>query len=225
MTGDSTPTLVIGNKNYSSWSLRAWLLLSAFNVRFREVRIPLSTERTRSDMARYTKAGRVPVLLDGDLVIWDSLAIAEYVNEKYLQGAAWPAELDRRARGRSAVAEMHSGFETLRNRLPMNCRATNRVVEIDAALETDIQRIDQLWTELRCDFAGDGPWLLGGFSIADCAFAPVASRFHTYGIELSETAGQYRDRLLDHPAMRLWMDAAKSERETIELEERGRVSA
>lgn len=225
MSASPSLTLVIGNKNYSSWSLRAWLLLSAFDLKFTEIRVPLSTESSHAELLRYSRAGRVPVLLDGELVIWDSLAICEYVNEKFLAGRGWPELIAARSQGRSAVAEMHSGFETLRSRMPMNCRAVNRKIALDEPLQADIRRIDELWCELRDDFSTAGPWLLGQFSIADCFFAPVASRFSTYGVPLSESADAYRQILMAHPMMQRWMQAAKAEVEVIELEEKGRNGA
>lgn len=216
-----TMRLVIGNKNYSSWSLRAWLFLAAHAIPYEEVRIPLDAPETRTQLETWTPAGRVPVLHDGGVSIWDSLAICEYVSEKYLAGAGWPADLTARAVARSCSAEMHSGFFTLREQLPMNCRATGRKVAMSEALRNDIARIDRLWCELRTRYGTEGPWLFGAFSIADCMYAPVAFRFSTYGIALSELATAYRDSLLEHGQMQDWLRQARAESEAIAYAEVG----
>lgn len=213
--------LIIGNKNYSSWSLRAWLLIAASDLPFDEVRIALSTTNTSAEIARHTKAGKVPVLHDGDLVIWDSLAICEYISEQYLNGKGWPAEKKARAEARSCCAEMHSGFFTLRGSLPMNCRAKNRSVASTAELQKEISRIDRLWSEMRGKYGKQGPWLFGEFSIADCMFAPVVFRFATYNIEVSKSSKEYMQTVLQHPKIQLWLSQAKEEVETIESEEVG----
>lgn len=216
--------LVIGNRNYSSWSLRAWLMLSAYDLTFEEIRIPLSRAGTGDEIRRYSGAGKVPVLVDGDLIIWDSLAIGEYLSEQYLAGRGWPADVAARAMARSAAAEMHSGFFALRAALPMNCRATGRRVSIDAATQRDIDRIAALWGELRATWAQSGPWLCGGFSIVDCMYAPVVLRFHSYGIELNPTCRAYMDALRAHPKMQHWLQLAAAETEVIEDEEVGSPS-
>ncbi|MGB3212856.1 MAG: glutathione S-transferase family protein [Desulforhopalus sp.] len=213
--------LIIGNKNYSSWSLRAWLLLSVNNLPFDEVRIALSTGGTRTEIAKHTAAGKVPVLHDNDLVVWDSLAICEYISEQYLDGNGWPAATKARAIARSCCAEMHSGFFTLRKAMPMNCRAANRSVPMTAELQKEISRIDSLWRELRTDYSSHGPWLFGEFSIADCMFAPVVFRFLTYNVAVSETCRQYMQHVLEHPKIKLWLAQAEKEVEAIESEEVG----
>lgn len=207
--------LVIGNKNYSSWSLRAWLFLKVNGIDFEEIRISLSTPDTAKEIARYNKAGKVPVLHDNGLVIWDSLAICEYVSERYLDGAGWPSDPAARAVARSCSAEMHSGFFALREMLPMNCRAEGRRIESTPALSKEIARIDSLWTELRGK-QQDSPWLFDQFSIADCMFAPVVFRFATYGIQLSPIARQYVEHLLNNDMMQHWLNQATKEHEIIE---------
>jgi glutathione S-transferase len=214
--------LVIGNKNYSSWSLRAWLLLSAYDVSFETVRIPLFEDTTEIELARYTDAGKVPVLHDGDTVVWDSLAICEYISEQYLDGRGWPADTVKRAIARACSAEMHSGFSAIRTAMPMNCRATGRRVAITGEIEREVRRLDTLWSNLRRRYSVDGPWLFGGFSIADCMFAPVASRFATYGVELSDAGALYQQTLLDHPHVRRWYAQAADEKEIIEQAETGK---
>lgn len=213
--------LIIGNKNYSSWSLRAWLLLSSHRVPFEEVRVPLDQADTRRSLLHYTEAAKVPVLQDGDLTVRDSLAICEYVSEQYLQGGGWPSTVQARAEARSCSAEMHSGFPGIRGRLPMNCRATRRRIPLDTALEEEVARVDRIWSSSRETWSGGGPWLFGEFSIADCMFAPVACRFKTYGISISDTAAQYMRSILDHEAMGEWIQQARAEPETIDVEEVG----
>lgn len=213
--------LIIGNKNYSSWSLRAWLLLAAHDLAFEEVRVALSTENTSSEIAKHTKAGKVPVLHDKGLVVWDSLAICEYVSEQYLDGKGWPVDAGHRAEARSCCAEMHSGFFALREKMPMNCRALNRSVVIRPDLQKDISRIDSLWSGLRARYSDYGPWLFGEFSIADCMFAPVVFRFATYNATVSESSKLYMENLLAHPKIKLWLKQAKSEEETVECDEVG----
>ncbi|HEX7026144.1 MAG TPA: glutathione S-transferase family protein [Gammaproteobacteria bacterium] len=213
--------LIIGNKNYSSWSLRPWLLLSAFDIPFEEVRVPLYIASTRAELAKYTDAGKVPVLHDKDIVVWDSLAICEYVSEQYLNGRGWPSDTAARAEARACCAEMHSGFFALRESMPMNCRASGRRVAMTPDLEKDIARIDGLWTELRKKYSAAGPWLFGAFSIADCMFAPVAFRFNTYRTEMPEACGRYVKQILQHPKVTQWLVDAVKEPETIASSEVG----
>lgn len=213
--------LIIGNKNYSSWSLRAWLLLAVSDIPFDEVRISLSTENTPFEIEKYSDAGMVPVLHDNDLVVWDSLAIGEYISEQYLDGKGWPADAKDRAQARSYCAEMHSGFFTLRETMPMNCRAVNRSVPVTPDLEEDISRIDSIWTGLRTKHSNSGPWLFGDFSIADCMFAPVVFRFATYNVAVSESSKDYMKNVLESPKIQLWLEQARKEVETIESEEVG----
>jgi glutathione S-transferase len=215
--------LIIGNKNYSSWSFRAWLFLTANGVKFEETRVLLDTPTTQSELQQYTDAALVPVLHDLGLVIWDSLAICEYVSDKYLQGRGWPEDVSARAHARAASAEMHSGFSALRQRMPMNCRARNRQVEINSELAANIKRIDSLWVKLRSSYKNEGPWLVGQFSIADCMFAPVALRFNTYQVKVSDPAQQYADTLRNHPCVKLWVQQAIAESEILQREEVGAI--
>jgi len=215
--------LIIGNQNYSSWSLRPWLLLSHFDIPFDEVKVHLFEENTHQRLAEYSPTFKVPVLIDnnkeqGDLTVWDSLAICEYINDSYLSDKGLPESPTDRATCRSYCAEMHSGFQALRNALPMNCRAT-RKVHIDEDTTKDILRIDGMWQDALNRH--DGDWLFGEFSIADCMFAPIASRFATYQIEVSDTSQGYIDRLLTLPSMRRWYEAALEEKEVIGEDEAG----
>ncbi len=217
--------LIIGNKNYSSWSLRAWFMLRAFDLPFTETRLALFEEGFYSTLATYSPAGKVPVLIDNDITVWDSLAICEYISEAHLANKGWPADVADRTLARAISCEMHSGFFGLRHELPMNCRATRAVTPTEAALK-DIARIDAIWTELLQKNATNGPWLFGDFSIADVMYAPVALRFKTYlsatnSPEISEQSRAYVETVLAHPAIQAWVAAARLESETIAEEEVG----
>jgi len=213
--------LVIGNKNYSSWSLRAWLLLREAGIDFDEHRIVLDTESTRTEISEYTPAGRVPVLILDDAKVWDSMAIAETVAERWPDRKLWPVDPGQRAYARSISAEMHSGFDVLRARMPMNCRAMGRKVPLPDELTADIDRIIAIWSECHRKYSGDAGWLFGHFTIADAMFAPVVLRFRTYGINLPESAGYYPHRVLESPALQEWLAAAESETEVIADDETG----
>jgi glutathione S-transferase len=210
-------TLIIGNKNYSSWSLRAWLALAQAGIAFDEIRIPLSRPESKREILRYSPSGKVPCLIDDGLTVFDSLAICEYVNERHADGRLWPRDPATRARARAVASEMHSGFAALRTHMSMDIRASwpdkgaaaQRLDDVAA----DIARIQAVWAE--CLAAG-GPLLFGGFSIADAFYAPVVTRFATYGVALSPQLAAYSDRILDLPAMQQWVAAARNEAETIE---------
>jgi glutathione S-transferase len=213
-------TLVIGNKNYSSWSLRAWLFMKHVGVEFQEILVALDTADTRDQLDRYGPSGRVPVLRQGKLCVWDSLAICEYVQE--LSGKGWPQAREARAVARSVCAEMHSGFTTLRSLWPMNARARNRRTAVTAALEADVERIDEIWNDCRVRFGkDDGPWLFGEYSVADAMYAPVVLRFNTYGAHVSQTARWYMATVLEDAALQEWLQAAKQEPWTIATDEVG----
>ncbi|MCH7821855.1 MAG: glutathione S-transferase family protein [Proteobacteria bacterium] len=216
------PKLVIGNKNYSSWSLRSWLLLRESGIDFDEHRISLDTDTTKSEIAAFSSGGTVPVLQNGELTVWDTLAIAETVAERWPEKQLWPTDADARAYARSICAEMHSGFHRLRDAMPMNCRAMGRTITLTDALSDDIDRIIAIWSACHHQFSGDNGWLFNNFSIADAMFAPVVLRFRTYGIKLPESAGYYPQRLLQSEAMQEWLAAAETETEVIEREEKGR---
>jgi glutathione S-transferase len=202
-------TLVIGNKNYSSWSLRPWILMKHLGVAFDEVLIPLDTPITRETIDQYGPSGRVPVLRRGAFAIWDSLAICEHIAE--LAGKGWPKDADARAIARSVSAEMHSGFATLRTLWPMNARARNRHTATTAALTADIERIDEIWNDCRARFGAGGPWLFGEYCIADAMFAPVVLRFNTYGASVSQTARWYMASALEDAVMQEWIHAGQLE--------------
>ncbi len=223
-------TLVIGNKNYSSWSLRPWLLLRQTGIEFTEVRVPLFKPGFKEAIQRYSPAGKVPVLLDGDFAVWDSLAICEYVAEKFPEKRLWPGAPEARARARSICAEMHSGFTALRTHMPMNVRAQLPRRGMLPGVRTDIDRIVQLWAECRARYAESndsapgqtrvgGGFLFGAFSVADAMYAPVCSRFLTYAVDLPDAARSYVLAMSALPAMQEWVAAAKQETEVIAEDE------
>ena len=213
------PLLVIGNKNYSSWSLRPWLLLRHFGVEFEERKLPLDTPAFFAEIERWSPTRRVPALHDGDLVIPDSMAICEYANERWLDGRGWPIDLRERAVARAAAAEMHSGFAALRGQLPMNARRVPDGYRWNADAQADIDRVQALWRGLRARFGGRaasaGDFLCGGFGIVDAMFAPVVLRFRGYGVAMDEVATAYCDAVLALPAMREWLADAVAEPERL----------
>jgi glutathione S-transferase len=212
----TTPILVIGNKAYSSWSLRPWLLLRHFDIPFREVTLPLYTASWKAEIEKYSPSGKVPVLIDGDLRVWDSLAICEYLAEAHPDRKLWPQARSARAAARAVSAEMHSGFRDLRNSMPMNVRRTFPGRGRNPATVADITRICSLWDECRIQFGRGGAFLFGDFCIADAMYAPVASRFRTYAIELDPAAQAYVDAIHRLPAMQRWIAEAAGETEVIE---------
>lgn len=204
-------TLVIGNKNYSSWSLRPWLLLRHFGVAFDEILLPLDTPEFRQRIPRYSPTGRVPVLLDHGMAVADSLAICEYVNERCLDGRGWPEQIQIRASARSAAAEMHSGFAALRSQLPFNCRRQPDDYRWNADADRDIARIQQLWRDLRSKHAAGGEFLCGEFGIVDAMFAPVCVRFRGYGVTVDDIAARYMRSIFALPEFGEWQAAAQAE--------------
>lgn len=212
-------TLVIGNRNYSSWSLRPWILIRHLGLACREVRLALDTPEFAREVRRYSAAARVPVLIDGGVTVWESVAIFEYLNE-LAGGGVWPAAREARAVARAVVAEMHAGFAALRNDYPMNIRARNRRIPMRPELAESIGRIDELWSDCRRRFGAGGPWLFGAYSAADAMFLPVAFRFQTYGSAgLGEIARAYAATALADPLLAPWVAAAEAEVETIEYTE------
>lgn len=216
--------LVIGNYNYSSWSLRAWLALRASGIEFETLRLPLDTAEFDARIDALSPSRRVPVLHHEGLVIWDTLAICEYLAERYPDAALWPTSQSLRAMARSVCAEMHSGFAALCSALPFNCRARGRSVDYDHAVHADVARICAIWDACRAasgDYATRAPWLFGTFSIADCFFVPVALRFCTYRIGLVGYASEYVSAVLNDALIGEWIALARAETETIEHEEVG----
>ena len=202
--------LVIGDKNLSSWSLRPWILLRHLGLAFEEVRLRLDTPRFHEEIGRYTPSRRVPVLLDGELRVWDSLAICEYLDEQ-VGGRAWPADRAARARARSVAAEMHSGFVALRTAWSMQAAVRGLDVPLGPEARADLARIDEIWGECRAEHGGLGPWLFGRYSIADAMYAPVVLRFDTYGARLSPAAQGYFEQALADPHLQEWVRGAQHE--------------
>ena len=214
-----TLKLVIGNKNYSSWSLRPWLHLRESRIPFEEVRIALFREGFREELRRYTPAGRVPVLIDDDLHVWDSMAIIEHVRERFPEALGWPADAAARAMARAISAEMHSGFLAVRDELPQNLRV-RRPRALDGLSETcrrQIARIDEMWTAARREHGEEGPWLFGEMSIADVVYAPVALRFVTYGIPVGDESRGFVDSVCALDSVREFVDAARAEPEHLDF--------
>jgi len=213
----SALALLIGNKNYSSWSLRPWLALRQSGLAFEEVRIAMNTPEFAGQVRAWSPAGRVPVLRHETLYVWDSIAICEYLAETFPEKRLWPRDPKRRALARAVSAEMHSGFASLRAQMPMNVRARGRRVPSTPDLERDIARVGEVWKQCRANAAGRGSFLFGDFSIADAMYAPVAFRFATYGV-----TNDYAEFLVAQPALREWAAAAAAESEVIEAGEVGR---
>ena len=206
------PTLIIGNRNYSSWSLRAWLALEATGQEFTEVLIPLGQDNTAEEILRWSPTARVPAFKDRDVFLWDSFAICEHLAEAFPEAGLWPNDARARAIARSVVAEMHSGFDALRKHMPMNLRASYPVAEHQPGVEDDIARIESIWENCRTNFGSDGDHLFGGFTIADAFYAPIVSRFRTYGVTPGGIAGEYMDAVWDLPAMQDWAEKAHAEK-------------
>jgi len=207
-------TLVIGNKNYSSWSMRPWVVLSAFDIAFQEILICLDRADTDANIAEYSAAGRVPVLLDGKTAIWDSLAICEYLAEQFPDRALWPQDTTARAVARSICAEMHSGFGGLRSAMSMDIRASYPGHGRTPEAQGDIGRICEIWENCLSQF-GHHQFLFGDFSIADAFYAPVVMRFRTYQVSLAPALQAYCDRVAAHPAVARWIAGALAETEVL----------
>jgi len=204
-------TLIIGNRNYSSWSLRAWLVLKKTGAEFEETVIPLGQPDSREQILRFSPSGLGPVLLHGERTVWETLAIAETLAELFPDARLWPKDPEARAMARAISAEMHAGFTELRRNMPMNIRASYPGAGMTEAVQKDINRIESIWRDCRKRFGSGGSMLFGSFTIADAMFAPVATRFTTYGVELGETAEAYVQALAAYPAMEEWTVAAGNE--------------
>ena len=203
--------LVIGNKNYSSWSFRPWLAMRVAGIAFAETVMSLDASDFKSHVTAMSGAGRVPVLIDGDATIWESLAILEYLADKFAAKGLWPRDASARAHARAAASEMHAGFAALRSQLPMNIRRPVKAHAVADDARADIARIDALWSECRARFGGEGQFLYGAFGAADAMYAPVAWRFHTYAVEVSAVARAYMRTLMELSAWSEWREAALRE--------------
>lgn len=215
------PTLVIGNKQYSSWSLRPWLVLRAFGVDFEEIVVPLDTAEFQARIGALSPSRRVPALVHDGVTVWDSLAISEYVDEHFLQRGGWPSERAARATARSLACEMHSGFQALRTECPMNVlRRMDAPLAVSDAAAKDIARIEAMWADARERFGQGGDFLFGRFGIVDAFFAPVVTRLQTYAQSVSAGARRYMDAIFALPAMQQWIEGARAEQHVLDKYER-----
>ena len=208
-------TLVIGNKNYSSWSLRGWLMARIAAIEFDELVVPLDLPETQPTIRKHSPSGRVPVLLHRGLAVWESLAIAEYLNDLKPEAGLWPPSAAARAHARAISAEIHAGFADLRNNMPMNIRASYPGKGMTPQVRADIERITGLWRDCRKRFStafqNDEGFLFGAFGAADAMYAPVVTRFRTYGVKLDSDSEAYCNAVLGHAAMKQWAADAKNE--------------
>jgi len=213
-----TLKLAIGNKNYSSWSMRPWLAMRAGGIAFDEVFIPLYTgiNADKERILNFTGSGKVPALVDGDVTVWDSLAIIEYVAERFPEAKLWPQDIGVRAHARSISAEMHSGFLPLRSECGMNLHRPIGAIALSADAQANIARVQQIWGECRERYGRSGPFLFGAFTAADAMFAPVVHRFRTYAIEVTPVVQAYMDTMMALPAFAEWTRAGLAETLVIE---------
>jgi glutathione S-transferase len=211
--------LVIGNKNYSSWSFRPWLAMKVAGIAFDETVISLEAKDFKARVIALSGAGKVPVLIDGQIRVWESIAILEYVAEKFPAAALWPNDDSARAHARAVAAEMHAGFMPLRRLLPMNVWRPVKPQALDDGSKTDVARIEAIWRDCRARYGAAGPFLFGAFGAADAMYAPVVWRFHTYAVEVSDAARAYMGAMMALPAWREWQDAARREPWVLEHDE------
>jgi glutathione S-transferase len=204
-------TLVIGNKNYSSWSMRPWIAMKVAGIKFDEVVISLDAPDFKERVSKISGSGKVPALDDGGVHVWESLAILEYLAEKFPQAGLWPADLVARAHARAIASEMHAGFLPLRRACPMNVWRPVKERALDEPVLANVRRIDAMWTDCRTRFGAGGPFLFGSFGAADAMYAPVVSRFHTYGIPAGAAARAYMAAIMALPAWQEWRAAALKE--------------
>jgi glutathione S-transferase len=208
--------LVLANKAYSSWSLRPWILLAHFKIPFEEVVIPMDQPETRERMLKYAPTGKCPSLHDGAIAVWESLAIVEYLAEKFPEKAIWPRGKAARAHARALSSEMHAGFLALRQHCPTNFRRPVRKLALTEAVEADVARIEAAWAQARQTFGAAGPFLFGRFSAADAMFAPVVNRLHVYDVAVGKTSRDYMDAIMALPAWKAWIKDAEAEQWRLE---------
>lgn len=213
--------LVIGNKNYSSWSLRPWILLRHAELKFDEVHVPLFTSKGNQMLGDLSPSGKVPVLHTDGFVLWDSLAICEYLADRHPEKKLWPTDQQARAHARAICSEMHSGFNHLRESMPMNCRKTYQGFQVSPDTEQDIGRIKTILTEALDNYSSTTGWLYGDYGIGDAMYAPVVSRFHTYGVQCAGKLADYCEKVLEDTHLVDWYQAAELETEIIEKSEMG----
>ena len=212
----SSTKLIIGNKNYSSWSMRPWLLLKCFDIPFEEISIDLYQSNTAEKLGPFSPSLKVPALVHNETTVWDSLSICEYISEQLLEGRGWPANPKKRASARSICAEIHSEFPLLKKDWPMNCKS-NVELFVSEPLADEIARIDAIWSCCRRKYGADGEYLYGRLTIADCMFAPVAISFKSYGAVLSREAQSYADTILVNPHVQDWIQQGQEEKESVAL--------
>jgi glutathione S-transferase len=203
--------LIVANKAYSSWSLRPWILLAHFKIPFEDVTIPLDLPDTRKRILAHSPNGKCPSLHDGPISVWESIAIVDYVAEKYPDKPIWPKTKAARALARSVSAEMHAGFQALRNHCPTNFRRPVKKRELTSEVEADVARIEAAWAGARKEFGKAGPFLFGRFSAADAMFAPVVNRFHVYDVPVKRATRAYMDAIMELPAWKAWINDAEAE--------------
>jgi len=208
--------LIIGNKTYSSWSMRPWLAMKAQGLTFKETVLPLYEPGGPEKIKAYSAAGKVPILIHGGIKVWESLAILEYLADAYYDKPFWPADPHARAVARAVSSEMHAGFQPLRQAMSMNLRKTFPAGNPSAEVKDNIARIQAMWNECRAQFGAGGPFLFGAFSNADAMYAPVVTRFKTYSVELEPVSRAYSDAILNHPAVKQWYAEAAQEKWVIE---------
>jgi glutathione S-transferase len=211
--------LIIGNKNYSSWSLRPWLALKGAGIPFEETVIPIHEPGSKEKFLERSPAGKVPILQDGAVTVWESLAIIEYLAEKFPDAALWPHDAAARAHARAISSEMHAGFTPLRKQYPMNMRRPVKKLALNDDTAANVTRIDAMWTDCRARFGGGGPFLFGRFTAADAMYAPVVSRFHTYGLEVGAPSVAYMAAMMALPAWQEWYAAALKEEWVLQEDE------
>jgi glutathione S-transferase len=205
------PRLIIGNKLYSSWSLRPWLLMKALELPFEESVVPLYRPDSKSKLLQYSPAGKVPILIDGAVTVWESIAIIEYLAEKHSQAGIWPRDAQARAQARAICAEMHAGFGALRQACPMNLGKRFAMRDRGEAIAQDVARVTAIFRDARSQFGTRGPFLYGDFTAADAMYAPIVTRLDTYSIPVEDVSRRYIDAVLQHPAFRAWREAALAE--------------
>ena len=203
--------LTIGNKNYSSWSFRPWIALKVAAIPFEETVIPIYYLGSKEKFLARSPAGKVPILEDGAVTVWESLAILEFIAEKFPDAALWPRDSAARAHARAIASEMHAGFVPLRRQCPMNMWRPVKKLDLSTETAANVARIDAMWSDCRARFGGDGPFLFGRFSAADAMYAPVVSRFHTYGVEVGAVSATYMQAMMAMPAWQEWYAAALKE--------------
>ena len=216
-----TLALTLGNKNYSSWSMRPWIAMKVAGIAFEETVISLDAAEFKPTLLRLSPVGKVPVLSDGGVHVWESLAILEYLAEKFPAAKLWPAETKARAHARAIANEMHAGFVPLRRHCPMNFWRPVKKRELTSDVAANVSRIDDMWSHCRATFGNGGPFLFGTFTAADAMYAPVVLRFNTYGAQVSEAARWYMAGVLEDAALQEWLRTAKQETWTIPSDEGG----